>query len=154
MDIVVCLIFIILAISLLLIISKNNADEKQSQVEEPMNIFNDKTPYEVFLETYRGKLVNFFGRGDYDTFHRWVRQHKESLIQLVGVENYNTKTIAISILSALKNQGLTHLVHNEIEDEDNVVLLLFIGTQEEFEHYKENQENNRLELNKKLGTIV
>lgn len=173
MGFVLCLIFIIFVVILLIKYiadeERSQVEEEQSQVEESITLFNDKTPYEVFLETYRGKLVDFFECGDDDTFHRWVRQHKKGLIQLVGVENYDTKAIALSIESILQYQGLTHptrfftgkeyrqimaeegcLVY--IEDEDNVVLL-FIGTQEEFKHYKENQENNRLELNKKLGTM-
>lgn len=170
MEFGVCLIFIILVVIGAIFLIKDTNDVEQSQVEESTNIFNDKTPYEVFLEHYRGGLVDFFECGDDDIFHRWVRQHEKDLIQLVGVENYDTKTIAVSIQSALQKQGLIHPTNFftgkeyrhamakegylvDIEDEDNVVLL-FIGTQEEFEHYKENQENNRLELYKKLGTRI
>ena len=172
MEYIIGLFFIVFVVIVILILIKNRdiSDVEQSQIEESINIFNDKTPYEVFLEHYRGGLVDFFECGDDDTFHRWARQHKKDLIQLVGVEKYETKTIAVSIQSALQEQGLTHPTNfftgkeyrhamSEagcsvyIKDEDNVVLL-FIGTQEEFEHYKENQENNRLELYKKLGTMV
>lgn len=170
MEFVLCLFLTFsVAIVLLIVTLYVKEEEKREEREERKDVFNDKTPYEVFLETYRGHLVDFFECGDDDTFHRWVRQHKKDLIQLVGVENYETKTIALSIQSALQDQGLTHpirfftgkeyrqtmaeegyLVH--IKDEDNVVLL-FIGTQEELERAIEKEKNDELELNKKLGTI-